>query len=264
MRVKTLSLATTVVIVLALVLLNAAQRPAPVPPPAPPLPMPPILKAYPPVTAADLLKPADDEWLMIRRTYDGWGYSPLDQITAANVARLQPAWVFATGAVNGHEAPPLVRGGVMFVSTPGNQVIAVDARTGRLLWRYRRPLPEDAVVMHPTTRGVALYGDKVYLPANEGVLVALDARTGQGSVDGRGRRKPARLLHDAGAAGGGRPRDDRRLGRRVRHSRIRGGLRRRNRQGPRGRPTRCPRRASPAARPGPRVTSGRPAARRYG
>jgi alcohol dehydrogenase (cytochrome c) len=141
--------------------------------------MPAILKAYPPVTAERLLKPKDDEWLMIRRTYDGWGYSPLDQINATNVSRLQPVWVFSTGAVNGHEAPPLVNGGVMFVATPGNQVIAVEVKTGRLLWRYRRPIPEDAVVMHPTSRGVALYADKVFLAANEGVLVALDARTGK-------------------------------------------------------------------------------------
>jgi alcohol dehydrogenase (cytochrome c) len=157
------------------------QRPAPPPPPPPavPLPMPEILQSYKPVTAERLLKPTDGDWLMIRRTYDGWGYSPLDQITTANVARLQPVWVFATGAMNGHEAPALVNNGVMFVSTPGNQVIAVEGKTGRFLWRYRRPIPEDAVILHPITRGVALYGDKVFLAANEAVLVALDARTGK-------------------------------------------------------------------------------------
>lgn len=170
-------------IALATTLGIAAQRPAraPVPPPPPPvpLPMPEILKSYQPVTAERLLKPADGEWLMVRRTYDGWGYSPLDQITPANVARLQPAWIFATGAMNGHEAPPLVNNGVMIVSTPGNQVIAIEAKTGRFLWRYRRPVPEDAVVLHPITRGVALYGDKIFVAANEAVLVALDARTGK-------------------------------------------------------------------------------------
>jgi alcohol dehydrogenase (cytochrome c) len=179
MRVTRMLLATGLAAALAAIVLDAAQRPLPPPPPGPPLPMPEILKAYPPVTADRLLKPADGEWLMIRRTYDGWGYSPLDQITTANVSRLQPVWIFSSGATNGHEAPALVNGGVMFVSTPGNQVLAIDARTGRFLWRYRRPIPEDAVVMHPTSRGVALYGDKVYLPANEGVLVALDARTGK-------------------------------------------------------------------------------------
>ena len=101
----------------------AGQRPAPPPlPPAPPLPMPAILKSYLPVTAERLLKPKDDEWLMIRRTYDGWGYSPLDQINTSNVARLQPVWIFSTGAVNGHEAPPIVNGGVMFVPAFAGQL----------------------------------------------------------------------------------------------------------------------------------------------
>jgi alcohol dehydrogenase (cytochrome c) len=174
------ALIATVVASALTVAFARAQRPAPAPPPPPPpLPMPEILQAYRPVTADRLLKPDDGEWLMIRRTYDGWGYSPLDQITTANVASLQPAWVFATGAANGHEAPPLVNNGVMFVSTPGNQVIAVEAKSGRFLWRYRRPIPEDAIVLHPINRGVALSADKVFLAASEAVLVALDARTGK-------------------------------------------------------------------------------------
>ena len=83
--------------------------------------MPEILKAYAPVTADRLKTPADGDWLMIRRTYDGWGYSPLDQITPANVSRLEPAWVFSTGVSSGHEAAPLVNNGVMFVSTPSHR-----------------------------------------------------------------------------------------------------------------------------------------------
>ena len=160
-------------------LLTVAAEPGQQPPQKPvAAPVPALLRQYKAVTAERLKRPEDDDWLMIRRTYDGWGYSPLSQITTGNVARLQPAWVFSTGAVNGHEAAPIVNNGVMFVSTPGNQVIALDARTGGFLWRYRRPLPEDAIVLHPTTRGVAVYGDKVFLAANECVLVALDARTG--------------------------------------------------------------------------------------
>ena len=81
--------------------------------------------------------------------------------------------------VNGHEAPPVVVNGVMFVSTPGNQVIAINATTGTLLWRYRRPLPTPVVLLHPTSRGVAVYNDKVYFAAGEAVLVALDAKTGE-------------------------------------------------------------------------------------
>src|SRR5436190_20700270 len=125
-----------VLIIVATAVGLAGQPPAPQAPL--PLPPPPGLQNYKPVTADRLRRPEDSDWLMVRRTYDGWGYSPLDQITPANVARLQPAWVFATGQTNGHEAAPIINNGVMFVATPGNQVIALDARTGAILWRYRR------------------------------------------------------------------------------------------------------------------------------
>src|ERR1700730_161081 len=144
----------------------------------PPPPTPAILQNYQAVTAERLLKPEDGNWLMIRRTYDGWGYSPLDQITPANVARLRPVWGSTTGEGRAHEAAPLVNNGVMFITTPMNQVIAFDAVTGSILWRYRRPRPAGAVVPHEVNRGVALYGDKVYVCAGEAVLVALDAKTG--------------------------------------------------------------------------------------
>src|SRR5205814_3465728 len=106
----------------------APQPPAPAQSPAAPLPA--SLRNYRPVGADRLKHPDDGDWLMVRRTYNGWGYSPLDQITPANVARLQPLWVFSTGVVNGHEAPPIVNSGVMFVATPGNQVIAIDVAAG--------------------------------------------------------------------------------------------------------------------------------------
>ena len=144
-----------------------------------PLPMPEILKQYQPVSAERLENPVDGEWPMIRRTYDGWGYSPLSQIDSGNVGRLVPVWGFSTGVTNGHESAPLVVNGVMFVSTPGNQVLAINARTGTLLWRYRRPLPNPVVLNHPTSRGVAIYNDKVYFAAGEAVLVARDAKTGE-------------------------------------------------------------------------------------
>ena len=163
----------------AMTMAAAAQQPAAPPPPPVVIPMPAILQTYKPVTAERLLKPDEGDWLMTRRTYDGWGYSPLGQITAANVGRLQPVWSFSTGMLSGHEAPAVVNNGVMFVSTPGNQVIAIEAKDGRQLWRYRRASPEDAIVLHRTNRGVALYGDKVFLAASEAVLVALDAKTGR-------------------------------------------------------------------------------------
>ena len=146
--------------------------------PTPPEPVPEVLRTYQPVTAERLKKPEDGNWLMIRRTYDGWGFSPLKNITPDNVRRLRPVWVFSTGEAKVHEAAPIVNNGVMFVSTPNNQVIAIDARSGNVLWRYRRPRPTGAFVLHDTNRGVALYGNKVFYAAGEAVLVALDATTG--------------------------------------------------------------------------------------
>ncbi|MCP5199900.1 MAG: PQQ-dependent dehydrogenase, methanol/ethanol family [Gammaproteobacteria bacterium] len=138
---------------------------------------------YAAVTAERLAAPADGDWLMYRRTYDSWGYSPLDQITADNVAELEPLWTFSTGVDEGHQAPPIVNDGVMFISTPRNQVIAIDARSGNELWRYRRELPADLFQLHPTNRGVALYGERVYLATVDAHLVALDARTGAVDFD---------------------------------------------------------------------------------
>src|SRR5580704_785284 len=142
-------------------------------------PMPTVLRNYQTVTPERLLKPEDGNWLMIRRTYDGWGYSPLSEITPDNVKRLQPVWIFSTGEKKVHEAAPIVNNGVMFVSTPNNQVIAIDAKSGNLLWRYNRRRPTGTSVPHDTNRGVALLGDKVFYAAGEAVLIALDARTGQ-------------------------------------------------------------------------------------
>jgi alcohol dehydrogenase (cytochrome c) len=142
-------------------------------------PMPAVLRNYQTVTAERLKNPEDGNWLMIRRSYDGWGYSPLKEITPGNVKQLRPVWVFSTGEARPHEAAPIVNNGVMYVSTPNNQVIAIDAGTGNLLWRYHKNRPSGALVPHETNRGVALYGDKVYFAAAEAVLVALDAKTGE-------------------------------------------------------------------------------------
>ena len=105
------------------------------------------------MTAARLRSPEDGNWLMIRRTYDGWGYSPLEQITPANVNRLRLAWVVLTGEGRPHESAPIVNNDVMFVTTPNNQVIAIDAKSGTVLWRYRRPRIAGALVPHDTGGG---------------------------------------------------------------------------------------------------------------
>ena len=134
---------------------------------------------YTPVTDDRLTAPEDRNWLMYRRTYDSWGYSPLARITARNVANLVPVWTMSTGATEGHQSPPIVNDGVMFITTPFNQVIAIDAKTGDLLWRYRHQMPPDIRMGHPTNRGVALYGDKVYTATSDAKVVALDAKTGE-------------------------------------------------------------------------------------
>jgi alcohol dehydrogenase (cytochrome c) len=136
-------------------------------------------RSYSPVTDQRLLKPEAGNWLQIRGNYQGWAYSPLSQINAGNVQKLTPVWTFSTGVDSGHEAPPIVNNGVMFVATPYSQVIALDAKTGKLLWRYRRELPEDFKALHNTSRGIALYGDKVYVASLDCYLIALDAKTGK-------------------------------------------------------------------------------------
>ena len=135
--------------------------------------------SYTPVTDARLESPAPEDWLMYRGTYDSWGYSPLDQITTENVDQLVPVWSLSTGVVSGHESPPIVNNGVMFVTTPEDQVIAVDARTGNPMWRYLRQFPEDMSHPHRTNRGVGLYGDKVFYTTHAAFVVALDAMTGE-------------------------------------------------------------------------------------
>ena len=129
-----------------------------------------------PVTDALLADPPPGDWLSWRRTRDGHGYSPLDEVTRDNVDELQLAWVLAIREGN-HQTTPLVHDGVMFLANPGNVVQAIDAVTGEVIWQYRSPLPEDAV-RWGATRTLALYGDKLYLATYDAALVAIDAGTG--------------------------------------------------------------------------------------
>jgi alcohol dehydrogenase (cytochrome c) len=137
------------------------------------------IENYSPVTADRLKNPEPGNWMHYRRTYDGQGYSTLDQINTSNVKNLVPVWTFSTGVVEGHQAPPIINNGVMFVSTPEGQVIALNAKTGDEYWRYKRQLPEDLFQLHPTNRGVGLWQDKLYLATTDDHLVALDAKTGK-------------------------------------------------------------------------------------
>lgn len=134
---------------------------------------------YTPVTDARLINPEPSNWLQYRGNYGGWGYSPLEQINTSNVRRLQLAWSFSTGQVEGHQSPPIVNNGYMYVTTPNAQVIALDAQSGQELWRYKHELPADMLMLHNTNRGVALYNDQVFVATVDAHLIALDAKTGK-------------------------------------------------------------------------------------
>ncbi len=134
---------------------------------------------YAAVTDQRLINPEPSNWLQYRGNYAGWGYSPLEKINAGNVNKLQLSWSFSTGVTEGHQSPPIVNNGYMYITTPGSQLIAIDARTGAELWRYKKEVSAEMLQLHPTNRGVALYGDKVYIATVDAHLVALDAKTGK-------------------------------------------------------------------------------------
>jgi alcohol dehydrogenase (cytochrome c) len=135
------------------------------------------------VTDAVLQNPSPNDWPMFRRTYNSWGYSPLDQINTRNVHKLQLAWAWTQEPGN-QEAAPLVQNGIMYLAQSNNVVHALDARTGDLLWEYRHKLPElkGSYVKRQLLRArnsITLYDDKVFLATGDARLVALNARTGR-------------------------------------------------------------------------------------
>ncbi len=135
------------------------------------------------VTDAMLQDPDPGDWLNWRRTLDGWGYSPLDQIDRDNVNQLQLVWGWQLG--DGlSQAAPLVHDGVMFIPSARNVVQAVDAVTGDRIWEYRRQFEAstdllDSVGAGMRTRSIAIYGDKIFVNTSDAHIVALDAATGE-------------------------------------------------------------------------------------
>src|SRR6187551_2987885 len=124
------------------------------------------------------------DWVMPAGDYANSRYSKLNQITAANVGKLQVAWTFSTGVLRGHEGGPLIIGNMMYVHTPfPNKVYALDlSKDNQIVWKYEpKQDPNVIPVMCCDTvnRGVA-YGDgKIFLHQADTTLVALDAKTGQ-------------------------------------------------------------------------------------
>ncbi len=133
-----------------------------------------------PVTDAMLRDPPPGDWLMWRRTYDGWGFSPLGQINRDNVKDLRLAWAWALPP-GANENEPLEHDGVIFIQSYGDGVEALNAATGDLLWRFTRPLPRDRPAIFK--RFMALSGDKLIIATSDRHLVALDVHSGHALWD---------------------------------------------------------------------------------
>src|SRR5688572_26464313 len=134
-----------------------------------------------PVTDEMLWKPNPADWLTWRRTLDSWGFSPLNQINKSNVAQMKMTWTRGMGAGNVQEATPLVYNGVMYLPNPNDYVQAMDAKTGDLLWEYRRKIPDDLGKYLPVfaiNRNLAIYGDLIIDTSADDYVFALNAKTG--------------------------------------------------------------------------------------
>ncbi len=119
-------------------------------------------------------------WLTYSGDLGGQRYSPLRQITPLNVSTLRPAWIYQATAAGGIQTSPVIVDGVMYLTEFQGHVAALDARSGRVLWRYGQQLPAKLLTLGfgPTNRGVAIIDSTVYVGAPDARLVALDARSG--------------------------------------------------------------------------------------
>ena len=125
------------------------------------------------------LPPDGSRWLTFGGNYANHRHSPLTQITPGNVDKLVPKWTFQTGVIGNFETTSLVRDNVLYVTGPLNVAWAIDARTGRQIWRYRRELPENLTACCGlVNRGFAMLGDKLFMTTLDAHLLALDMRTG--------------------------------------------------------------------------------------
>ena len=174
--------ATVLCAALAGVALLASQEGPPPAATAPAAPPPQL----PLVTAQDILDGLKHpgRWLTYSGDYTGRRHSPLKQITPDNVSRLAAQWSFqAEGMVpgRGFEGTPLVMDGVLYVTGNNNTAWAIDARTGRQLWRYRRQLPTPLTygAGNASNRGFAALGDRLYMATLDAHLLAFDRNTGK-------------------------------------------------------------------------------------
>ncbi len=121
-----------------------------------------------------------NNFLHTNGNYSQTRYYPASQINTSNVKNLRPAWIFQTEIVESMETSPLVINGVMYVTTSFNHVYALDAATGSQIWHYKHKMgPITTYCCGPNNRGVAAYGDKVFMGTLDARLIALDAKTGK-------------------------------------------------------------------------------------
>src|SRR5262245_51921120 len=133
------------------------------------------------VTSEHLLRSADDaqNWLMYSGTYSSQRYSGLRQITAANVKTLEQKWVFQAESLEKFEATPLVVDGIMYLTQAPNDVVALDAKTGRVFWIYRYYPTGAAPCCGSVNRGLAILGETLFVATLDANLVALDTKNGR-------------------------------------------------------------------------------------
>jgi alcohol dehydrogenase (cytochrome c) len=138
------------------------------------------------VTYDRLLRAADEphNWITYSGGYSGQRHSLLTQITPANVRNLELKWILPNQVFGAWQSTPLVVDGTMYVTQRPNDVLAVDAKTGRVFWQYRYTNSPDArVCCGANNRGVAILGDMLYMGTLDAHLVALDRTTGRSLWD---------------------------------------------------------------------------------
>ncbi len=139
-------------------------------------PPPPLVSAQ---EILDGLTADGSRWLTFGGNYSNHRHSPLTQITPANVNRLVPQWTFQTGTLGNFETTSLIRDNVLYVTGPQNVAWAIDARSGRQIWRYRRELqPNLTACCGLVNRGFGVLGDKLFMVTLDAHLLALDMKTG--------------------------------------------------------------------------------------
>jgi len=140
------------------------------------------IQNYVPVTDEMLRNPPDGDWLMFRRNYQGWSYSPLKDINTDNVSKLTLKWMWSMPENGTMEITPMVHDGLIYVWGTGNTIQALNAKTGELLWENRLGPAPRAPGPGPSTeetRAMGFWGNNVYVNTPYGMVYALDARTGE-------------------------------------------------------------------------------------